>query len=140
MAERVVIRQPAAMRLYVLGFGIVWCGFLVTFLLDTGSPLPVLMLAFGATIVYRTVRLGVFADVDGLRVRNNFSTKRFAWSEVEDFRLGPPSMGLPVGKVIHVLLRDGTIMALDVTTRPFGRAKLERNLVALRSWLSAGSR
>ncbi|MGI8983357.1 MAG: hypothetical protein ACR2HM_02300 [Acidimicrobiales bacterium] len=49
------------------------------------------------------------------------------------FRLGAPSFGF--GSAIHVLLRDGQILTLDATVRPFGRAKLQRKLEALRSWV-----
>jgi hypothetical protein len=72
-------------------------------------------------------------------VRNFFRTLRLGWGEVEDFRLGT-MMGMPFGRVIHVLLRNGEVVTLDITashwTFVFGeRAKQEQMLQRLREWL-----
>ncbi|MEA2826269.1 MAG: hypothetical protein QOG43_708 [Actinomycetota bacterium] len=142
-AGRVVIRQPLVLRFYVVAFFIFWSSFLVRFLLDAFCPIPVLMLAFGVTVAYRTVHLGVTADERGLLVRNTARTRRLERSEIEDFRIGDAPMGIGRGQAVHVLLGNGSVMALDVTMRPWllrrGRAKLEGHLAALRSWLAPGN-
>lgn len=72
-------------------------------------------------------------------MRNHYRTRRYSWDEVEGFRVGTPTMGMPVGKVVHALLADGSIIALDVTMRPWllskSKAKLDRHLEALRAWV-----
>ena len=67
------------------------------------SLVPLAMLAFGATIVYRTLRMGVDADEHGLVVRNGLRARRYSWHDIEDFRLGRPS-GMPVGHVLFEAL------------------------------------
>jgi apolipoprotein N-acyltransferase len=138
----VQIRQPLALRIYIAAFGVFWCGILVTGLIATGAGIAVFavpMLAFGMTLCFRLFRLGVDADAAGLMVRNNFRTKRFTWDEIEGFRIGSPQMGMPFGKVIHTLLRDGEIFTLDVTMRPWmipgARHKLDSYLASLRAWV-----
>jgi hypothetical protein len=142
VTEGVEIKPPTAQRVYIVAFGIFWCGFLTVTLVSAHSAasiVPLLMIAFGGTFFYRMYRLAVIADETGLLVRNNFRTKHLDRSEVEDFRVGRATMGLPFGKMIHVLLRNGEIMTLDVTMRPWffgsGPAKLESYLKALRGWL-----
>ena len=138
------VQHPAVIRAYSAIFGLFWCGFVVVALVATiinlrpEALLLVVMLAFGATITYRTFRMEVVADVDGLLVRNYFRTKRFRWGEVEAFRLGSPTMGMPVGKTIYALLKDGELISLDVTMRlgllPSTRRKRDTLLDQLREW------
>ena len=142
MTERVEIRPPMAQRIYIVAFGIIWCGFLVVAIVATHSAtsiVPLIMIAFGATMFYRMFQLSVIADETELLIRNHFGTKHIERSEIEDFRVGRATMGMPFGKVIHVLLRNGEIMTLDVTMRPWffgnGPAKLESYLTSLREWL-----
>lgn len=138
------MRQPVASRAYVVGFAVLWCGLLGAAVVAgavAGSPaavLPLLMLAFGAGLTYRLFRVGVLADESGLMVRNYFGTRRYRWSDAEDFRIGKPT-NLPFGNAIFVQLRDGGVATLDVSMRPWfgtrGRQALGSNLDALRSWL-----
>lgn len=140
--EPLRIRQPTALRVYMGAFGIVWCGFIAGGLADLvprpESLILLGMLAFGALLTYRMVRLEVVADASGLLIRNYYRTKRYDWSEVEDFRVGGSMLGMPRGKVIHALLVDGEVVTLDVTMRPwaFGRAieTRDRYLRQLREW------
>jgi hypothetical protein len=48
-------------------------------------------------------------------------------------------MGLPIGKVIHVLLANGEITTLDVTMRPLllsrGKRKLDGYIRQLQAWV-----
>jgi hypothetical protein len=61
---------------------------------------------------------------------------RFGWDEVEDFRV----MVIPFGRVIHVLLGNGEVVTLDITTIHWcfefgGEAKQEQVLKRSRGWL-----
>jgi hypothetical protein len=79
------------------------------------------------------------ADESGLLVRNLYRTWRLPWDEVEDFRVGQAMMGMPFGKVIHVLLRNGEVVKVEVTIKPGvfsgGGVLLEQTLQRLRPWL-----
>ncbi|MCA1707420.1 MAG: PH domain-containing protein [Actinobacteria bacterium] len=142
MPASVRIRQPIALRVYIGVFGIGWCGFVAAGFVDLvprpESLLLLGMFVFGASLTYRMIRLEVVADSSGLLIRNYYRTRRYDWSDVEDFRVGGPTLGMPFGKVIHALLADGEIVTLDVTMRPwaFGRGTREREryLQQLREW------
>lgn len=116
----VVIRQPLLIRIYIAVFGVVWLSFVGTFAIASLSfvaIVPFAMFAFGAVFITRMFRVAVVADDNGILVRNNFRTRRYAWSEVEGFRAGPSARGLPFVKAIYVLLRDHSVLELDVTVR-----------------------
>jgi hypothetical protein len=66
-------------------------------------------------------------------VRNLFRTWRIRWHEIEDFRLGSPIMGMPFGRVIHVLLRNGEASHWGFAFG--GKARQEQVLTRLREWL-----
>jgi len=139
--RRLEIRLPYGFRIYIVVFGLVWCGFVVSALVTAESGvvvIPLLMLVFGGTLMFRMANLAVIADDSGLRVRNSFRTRRFTWDEVEDFRIGSPAM-MPYGKAVHALLHDGQMIPLDATMGPWffsrSRAKLEGYVSDLRWWL-----
>ena len=143
VSEPVRIRQPTALRVYIGAFGVFWCGMVaVGFVSLVPRPealIPLGMLAFGGSLMYRMLRLEAVADEAVLFIRNYYKTRRHDSADVEDFRLGSPMLGMPFGKVIHVLLLDGEIVTLDVTMRPrlFGRGReqRERYLQQLREWV-----
>jgi hypothetical protein len=128
MRDPTEIRQSAAMRVYAvfgsgsealftLFFGVVWVAFIA-----------------------RSALLRILADQAGLHVRNFFRTQHFRWEEVEDFRLGRPMSGLPLGWVIYALLRNGEVVTLEATSSNWrlrfgGRARAEQFLNMLREWL-----
>jgi hypothetical protein len=98
------------------------------------------MAALGAAFILRAWSIRFIADESGLLVRNLFRTWRLRWDEIEDFRLGQPVMVIPFGRVIHVLLRNGDVVTLDITTMHWvfafgGKAKQEQVLERLRAWL-----
>jgi hypothetical protein len=141
VGQPVEIRVPIAVRVYGVCFGLLWVGFLIVGITRSEPsqiPFAGFMAIFGVAFIYRIDGIKVVADESGLLVRNIFSTSRFRWGEVEDFRLGRSMMGMPFGQVIHVLLRNGEVVTADVTMRPWimfgGRAKLERTLQELRRW------
>ncbi len=121
----------------------VWCGFVATGFVSLvphlESLIPLGMLVFGATLTYRLVRVEAVADDSGLLVRNHFRTRTYKWSEVEDFRLASPTMGLPIVKAIHVLLANGEITTLDVTMSGVvlsrGKQKLDGYICQLQAWV-----
>ena len=102
--------------------------------------ITLLMAALGTAFVIRIWSIRFVADESGLLVRNFFRTWRFRWDEVEDFRLGRQMMMMPFGRVIHVLLRNGEVLTLDITAShwafAFGaKARQEQMLQRLREWL-----
>jgi hypothetical protein len=139
VAERVVIRQSTATRLLGLGYTSVLGGVAVTRLVDTpGSWVPIVFIACAAAVGYRMWRYGVVADGGGLVVRNTFSTRRLARSEIADFRLDRLRFALPNRQAIRVVLRDGTVRTLDVTKGFRGQPDRAPDLTRLRSWLREG--
>jgi hypothetical protein len=80
------------------------------------------MAALGTAFILRTWSIRFVADESRLLVCNFFRTWRFRWDEVEDIRLGRPMIGMPFGRVIHVLLRNGEVVILDITTMHWGFA------------------
>jgi hypothetical protein len=135
------------MRVYVAAFGTVWCGAvlfgLVAALIHRLSVaiIPAGMLAFGVTLTYRLFRISAVADRDTLTVRNYFTTKRLARSDIEEFRIGRAS-NQPIGQTIHVLLRDKGILAIDAAARPYatrrGKLQLAERQAKLEAWLYNG--
>ena len=124
-------------------FGLLWVGILVAAIITSplsDAPIPLLMIALGGALIIRMESMKLVADESGLLVRNFSRTCRFRWDEVEDFRLGRPMMGMLFGQLIHVLLRNGEVITLDVTAFNWGfafgrRAKREQSLRRLREWL-----
>jgi hypothetical protein len=141
MREPIEFRQAAPVRIYFVCFALLWVGSLVAFGIRSRSDalITVLMSAIGIAFIIRIWSVRFVADESGLVVHNFFRTLRLGWGEVEDFRLGT-MMGMPFGRVIHVLLRNGEVVTLDITashwTFVFGRrAKQEQMLQRLREWL-----
>ena len=143
MRESLQIRQPAGMTVYAVCFGLLWVGILVAAIITSSlsdAAIPLLMIALGGALISRMESMKLVADEFGLLVRNFSRTWRFRWDEVEDFRLGRPMMGMLFGQVMHVLLRNGEVITLDVTAFNWGfafggRAKREQTLRRLREWL-----
>lgn len=139
-----VIRLPLALRAYVVVFSCIWCGSVFAGLIAAavhGSPAVVIlliMLTIGLTLGYRIFRLSVALGPQDLLVRNYYRTRRIARADVEGFRQGALSQQ-PFTRAIYVLLRDGTLLPLDVTGRPifFGRGttRLEDRQQLLQRWL-----
>jgi hypothetical protein len=104
------------------------------------TPIAMILIAIGLAFGIRTTSLGFVADESGLLVRNFFQTRQFGWGEVEDFRWGRLVMGMPFGRVIYALLRNGEVICLDISAFywgfPFGRRpKMGQMLQRLREWL-----
>jgi hypothetical protein len=139
-----VIRPSIAFRVCFVVFMCVWCGFTLTALIAaalSGSPatvVPFLMLAFGLTFGYRMVRMSVTLDPQALTVRNIYRTRRIAQGDIQGFRHGPMSEN-PFTRTIYVMLRDGTVLPLDVAGRAYffgrGQAVLDDRMRTFQTWL-----
>jgi hypothetical protein len=128
--EPYVIRPPIMLRIYVAVFLCLWCGGVVAFASPTqGRPaivVPGLMIGFALTLGYLLVRSSVTCHDDHLLVRNHLCTRRVARSEVEGFRIGTKG-SQPLTRTVFVLLRGGTVLALDAAERlsVLGRGKAQ---------------
>ena len=148
MPDRFIqIRPPLAIRLYIVGFGILWTVSLSTNLVrsignghasDAAGLL--VMLAFGVGVSYLIGGAAVVTHGDDLLVRNTWRRRRIPREAIDDFRAGGVS-GKPWGVEIYALLKDGSILPLDASRR-YGPAILRRDrtgraqrLVMLREWL-----
>ena len=141
-----LIRLPKALRVYIFIFGTVWSGLLLGPIvggLSSGSPGALLVLPvplLGCWFFYRSFRISVEMGPIELVVRNRYRTRHLPREDIEDFRdavvPGPSITG------IHVLVRSGRLVALDVTRQPAffsrGRERQERQLDRLRAWLENG--
>lgn len=144
VAEDVVMRQPLWVRLYALVFGTVWCGMVAGGLVAGAlrrSPavvVPVLMLAFGGTLIYRVYRMGVRTDDGVMVVRNQWRTRVLQRAEIEGFRIGDSAVGIPGVKVVYALLAEGDLLSLDITASMVplvgSRRRLDERLERLRTW------
>lgn len=143
MRQPLEIRPPAVLRVYVVCFGVPWVGLLVAAILNSPlstTPIAAVMIVVGLALVVRMPSLKVIADASGVLIRNFYRTWRFRWAEVEDFRLGRATMAMPFGKVIHMLLKDGEVVTMDVTATGWGvwfggKERREQMLQRLRKWL-----
>lgn len=144
MPDNVVIRPTLALRLFTLAFAIVWFGFLAAGLvraLRDGRAVviavPILMMVGGVLIFRSNLRMRVIADAQGLRVRNFVREHRYPIGDVDRFvEHGPNGMPERLGALIAVLLTDGRMIDLRVTTTgPLGRARRAHVLRTLRAWL-----
>lgn len=142
MREPIDFRHPALTRIYFVCFAFFWVGSLVAIGMKSPSDAlaPLLMAAVGIAFLVRIWSIRFVADESGLLVRNFFRTWRFRWDEVEDFRLGRGVMDMPFMRVVHVLLRNGEVVTLDITAAHWlfafgGRARQEQVLKRLREWL-----
>lgn len=133
------------MRVYVAVFNTIWCGVLVSagvrgaFAGSVATLIIVPMLGLGAASGYRMFRLGVRAEHDNLTVRNNWSTRTLTRADIEGFRTGGLGRGgLPGSQAVQLLLRDATILPLDVTATALplrrSRARLQERLQKLQAW------
>ncbi len=98
----------------------------------------VVFIAFGVTLGWRLLRLGVHSEADGtLTIHNNLGGRRLSRAQIEEFRIGSNG-GTRIGqRGVQALLRDGTTYGLDVCRTPFGigTQRLTRQLDELNAWL-----
>lgn len=148
MGEPIRIRLPRLVRLYVVAFSVVWCGMAGSGLaaaLARGSPVVIIaifMLISEAVLAFRLFRLAVISEQGSLVVRNVWRSRGLPRADVEGFRVGAGPMGQPFMKCLYALLKDETLVSLDVTARPMfipkSMQRLDRHLQALRTWLDQG--
>jgi hypothetical protein len=144
--EPTVMRLPLAYRIYLIVFMCIWCTFALASLIaaainsSPGAAIALVILVFGPSFIYGIFRVSVVLDAESLLVRNFWQRRRhIARSDVEGFRLGPIS-GQRSRQTIYVLLRDGTVLPLDVAGSPYvaftgGPERLEFQMLSLQQWL-----
>jgi len=141
------IRLPLAVRLYVCAVAAVWCGAFgaaaVAAVVAT-SPvivIPVLALAFGASVGARILRLSVATDGDELVIRNHSSTRRVPRRDIREFEIAAPRTPIPLGRTVQATLTDGSAVVIDVLARPHllpsSQRRLHQQLEQLTAWLAA---
>ena len=130
-------------------FALVWFGFLGWSLVDglRGDEPEVLMaiplMAVGVFFFGRTLRLRAYTGGDELVVRNPVRTRIIRRADIEDVRTGNPEGGyLTFGKMVMVVLRDGSTIALEATLRTgwttTGRWELADTRERLLVWARSG--
>lgn len=102
------------------------------------------MLAFGASLGYRMLRMGVTASGDVLIVRNQWQTRTLARRDIEGFRTGSAgAASFPGSRAVVVLLRDDSVLPLDVTSLalpiPRSRHRHQGRLEQLQAWHAGGT-
>jgi len=142
----VQIRVPLGWRVYVSAFGVVWLALCGSFAVqafragDLTGIVPLVMLAFGGTLVVRTFTARATTSGSALVVRNVLSTRTLERAQVDSIRVGKPS-GNPFafGQVLSVLDKQGGIVTIDASTRTAftdrGKATLAEQREALEKWL-----
>lgn len=141
----VSIRQPLALRIFVVAFLVFWEGTLVRMMLlharASSIAFFVLFAGFGLGIGYRSIRLGVSSTPEGtLTIRNNLATRVLTRPEIEDFRVGTSGGTTALGvQSLQILLSDGTVYGIDIGKLPLrlGEKQNGRRLQSLRNWLQA---
>lgn len=139
-----VIRPPWPLRVYVAGFTGLWCALTISFAVTAAEHgklagvIPLLfILAVGVTFGVRLFRMSITLKSDELVIRNVLRTRRVQRRDVEGFRSGAMT-GQPIGRTIYALLRDGSVVPLDVAGRMYrfgrGRALLDERLALLERW------
>jgi len=140
------IRVPLGWRVYVSVFGLVWlalCGSFAVGAFSRGSAtgiVPVIMLAFGGTLVVRTLTARASSDGKTLKVRNVLSTRTLERAQVDSVRVGRPT-GNPIalGQVITVLDRQGGFVTIDASMRTAftarGKDALATQQAELERWI-----
>jgi hypothetical protein len=138
------IRAPLALRVYVAAFVAAWVALGAAAAHEAGRAaaiVPAVIVVAGLAFAWLLFRVRVDSDGDELVVRNHLRTQRLRRGEIEAFRLGRPSYQ-PFGELVYVLLRDGSVVALDATNRASltgpGRRRLAARLDELRAWQAEG--
>lgn len=133
----VKIRPPLPFRLYTYGFGVLWCVVGVDVFAHafpkSSSIVPALILASGATFLWRVWALLAKSDGDELLVRNLYRTRRVPASQITQFRTGPAPW-LPFGRTVLVVT-DSDAFSLDACGMWNFRTRSERDKEGLDSWL-----
>ncbi|MEM9514444.1 MAG: hypothetical protein AAGA42_06260 [Actinomycetota bacterium] len=143
-AELVNIRPSLPVRIYLVVFGLFWCGLVGAMLaasVANGPGVPTvlltLMLIVGVVVTTANLRARVVAGPTELRVVNFAAEQRYPRSSIDRFiEHTPGALPRSLGGVTMALLRDGRSIELRATMRgPFGTNQRQRNLEALQRWL-----
>jgi hypothetical protein len=142
--EPLAIRPPRWARVVGPVFLVLWLS--VFFVRPPRDELqvPTAVLALlVAAVAGRMLLASVLGSGDGrLTVRNHWSTRTLVRDEIEGVEIERAG-GSGRGWALWLRLADGTRLRLDVTEAPFlgpASATLERQAVAVRTWLDGGYR
>lgn len=137
------IRVPLWSRVWVLGFGVVWCCLVVLFgsRSDGGATrflVPALLVLFMVGLAWRVLVQGIRTEGDQLVVRGPFSTRRADRGEISDVTQGESGQfpGLPC--VVVTTGDHRSISAPPLSTLPFGesaRRQVDAQVQQVRAWV-----
>ncbi len=140
--EPLAIRPPGWARALGPVFLVLWLSVFLARPRDEFLVPGVLIALLVAGVVGRMLLSSVIGSGDGrLTVRNHWSTRTFDRDEIEGVDIDRAG-GSGRGWALWLRLTDGTRVRLDVTEAPFlgpFAATLERQAVAVRTWLDGGS-
>ncbi|WP_432540702.1 hypothetical protein [Kineococcus sp. SYSU DK002] len=139
------VRAPRWARIYTVVFATAWLSLLGSLAVrglrdgDAGALVTVPMAAVGIVLFSRLLLLRARTHGEELVVRNALRTRRIRRADVEDVRTGAPRGGpLTVGEAVLVLVRDGSMVSVEATTRTGwtapGRRELAENRERLLAW------
>lgn len=138
-----VIRRPAALRVYIGLFALVWCAILIPALVTSvidRSPaalVVLLMLAYGLGYLWTAYRVRVVLRADRLLVVNRLRRYDIAAEDIADIRIGPTGWD-PLRECVRVRTLDGRDVEVAVTRRTDSirgrRIRLEVLLAELTTW------
>lgn len=141
------LRPPLWTRIYTLGFGLLWCGLLITFAVRAPhrqAPIAAGMLVFGILLIGSILRLTVTTTGDRLLIRNHLTTTALTRQEIEGFRAGPAAnQGLPLTWCAYALSTQGRVIPLAVTARVgIGHPPrhVDDDVSTLQQWLTDNTR
>jgi hypothetical protein len=151
--SRLEIRLSVPLRVFLAGFGAIWCGFglvIAVLLAASGHPaavVPVLAVVLVAVVLIRLYRLAVMEDGADLIVRNFFRTYRLSRLQVRDFAakrdggasVAPHAFSIGWWQIIEARLVDGAVISLSATRRsiltPWAESKeVAGQFTALQGW------
>ncbi len=103
---------------------------------DPGRAASLLICVFAAALGWRLFRLAALGTADGrLVLRNHWRDRTLHRDDVTGVTV--ERVGRGGNRSVHLRLRDGSTVGLDVTEVPFlGRGRLERQADEVRAWLS----
>jgi hypothetical protein len=135
------LRAPLAVRVWLIAFGILWCGLLAWIVVlvapRPAAVIPALILMFGGAFIFRLSAVTAATDGEWLTIRNVYRTWRIPRSGVTGFRLGRDT-ATPFGYVVFALT-DDEIVSLDVSRTPTRSGRVRRQLAVLEDWRDAES-
>jgi hypothetical protein len=141
-APQLALRPPVLTRAFAVAWPVVVIAFLAMEFRpnDGGSWAATAGFAlFGALLGWRLFQQGAFGTIDGrLVVRNLWRTTTVHREDIAEVTAARGG-GAGTGWAVHLMLRTGAVVCLDVTAVPVRgplRHRLERHVSAVREWVA----